>query len=147
MEDGGVGRPSVSATARPPLVLDVTAEGARRSELPELVPDHAFGHEDRHVLATVVHGNGVTEHRRHDHGSARPGLDDVLGALLVLTVDLLHQVVIDERTLCHAPWHRSLLPLPTATTAAHDHLVARFVSAPGPALRLAPRADRVPPTG
>src|SRR3954451_22411464 len=75
-----------SDTPRPPLVLDVTAEGAGRRELAELVPDHRLGDEHRDVLAAVVHRDGVSEHRRDDHRSARPRLDDVLGALVVLRV-------------------------------------------------------------
>src|SRR5436305_14053638 len=82
-----VGRSSLttSGTPRPPFVLHVTTEGARRSELTELVADHALGDEDRHVLATVVDGDGVPKHRRHDHRTSRPRRDDVLGALVVLT--------------------------------------------------------------
>src|SRR3954454_4635868 len=99
-----------SDTTTSPLVLDVSAEGARRRELAELVADHRLGDEHRDVLATVVHGDGVTEHGRDDHRSPRPGLDHVLGALVVLRVHLLHQVVVDERALLQAAWHRSLSP-------------------------------------
>src|SRR5690349_17160173 len=96
---------AVSATARPPVVLDVPAEGARGRELAELVADHRLGHEDRDVLATVVDGDRVTEHVRHDHRAARPRLDDVLGALLVLDVHLLLQVVVHEGTLLQGTRH------------------------------------------
>src|SRR5580698_6227978 len=48
---------------------------AGRRELAELVPDHRLGDEHRHVLAAVVHRDGVAEHGRHDHGPARPGPD------------------------------------------------------------------------
>src|SRR3954462_9374013 len=99
-----------SATTRPPLVLDVTAERAGRRELAELVPDHRLGDEHRDVLAAVVHRKGVTEHCRDDHRSARPRLDDVLRALVVLRVDLLHQMVVDEGALFEAAWHGSLAP-------------------------------------
>src|SRR5438270_9545079 len=130
------------ATACPPLVLDVTAEGARGSELAELVPDHCLRHEHRHVLATVVHGDGVTEHCRHDHRAARPRLDDVLGALVVLSVHLLDQVVVDEGTLLQTPWHLLCLLAPLRGLAAtHDHAVAVLVGAAGAAFGLAPRAD------
>src|SRR5689334_3397316 len=93
---------STSATTGPPLVLDVPAERARRGELAELVTHHALGHEDRDVLAAVVHRDGVAEHGRHDHGPTGPGLDDVLGALVVLDVHLLHEVLVDEGPLLHA---------------------------------------------
>src|ERR1019366_773542 len=63
--------------------------------------------------------------------------------LLVLHVHLLHQVVVHEGTLLKATRHRVLLlPLvPAAATA--DQPVTRLVRPPGPALRLAPRADRM----
>src|SRR5690242_19785083 len=137
-----------SATTRPPLVLDVTAEGPRRRELAELVTDHCLGDEHRHVLAAVVYGNGVAEHRRHDHRATRPGLDHVLGALVVLGVHLLGEVVVHERTLFQTPWHLRLLLAPLVLVAAtHDQAVALLVCAAGTALRHAPRADRVATTG
>src|SRR6185503_16631813 len=88
-----------SDTTRPPVVLDVPAEGAGRGELAELVTDHRLGNEDGHVLAPVVHRNRVAEHGRHDHRATRPGLDDVLGALVVLDVHLLDEVVVHEGAL------------------------------------------------
>src|SRR3712207_9200327 len=102
----------LSAPPRPAVVLDVPAEGAGGRELAELVPDHGLGHEDRDVLATVVHGQGVAEHVRDDRGTTRPGADHVLGALLVLGVHLLEQVVVDERALLQAAWHVCRTPLP-----------------------------------
>src|SRR5689334_11476660 len=128
-----------------PVVLDVAAESPRGRELAELVADHRLGDEHRDVLATVVHGDGVTEHRRNDHRPPRPGLDNSLGALLVLHVHLLHQVVVDEGPLLQATRHgRLLLPLVlAAATAAADQPVTGLVLAAGTAFRLAPRADRV----
>src|SRR6202007_500488 len=93
-------RPWLAATT--PVVADVAAEGPRRRELAELVTDHRLGDEDRHVLAPVVYGNCVAEHRRDDHRAARPRLDDVLGALVVLGVHLFDQVVVDEWALLKA---------------------------------------------
>src|SRR3954468_12784538 len=140
---------NVSDTTGPPLVLDVATERAGRGELAELVTDHGLGHEHRNVLATVVHRDGVTEHRGHDHRAAGPRLDDVLGALVVLSVHLLDQVVVDERALLQAAWHRclSLLAPLRGLAAADDEAVAVLVRASGPAFRLAPRADRVPAAG
>src|ERR1700756_397899 len=93
-----------------PVILDVAAEGPRGCELPELVANHRLGDEHRDVVAPIVDGNGVTEHRRHDHGPAGPGLDNSLGALFILHVHLLHQVVVDEGPLLKATRHRGLLP-------------------------------------
>ena len=47
-------------------VTGVPAEGAGRRELAELVTDHLLGHEDGHVLAAVVDGDGVADHLRED---------------------------------------------------------------------------------
>src|SRR5690606_28790265 len=88
-----------------PVFLDVAAESPRGSELAELVADHRFGDEHRDVLAAVVHSDRVADHLRHDHGTPRPRLDDVLGPLLVLRDHLLHQVIVHEGTLLKTTWH------------------------------------------
>src|SRR5215472_3751245 len=140
-----LGAPWLATTT--PVVAHVAAEGPGRGELAELVADHRLGNEHRDVLAAVVHGDRVAEHRRDDHRAARPRLDDVLGALVVLEVHLLHQVVIHEGTLLKATRHRYvLLPLLLAAPAG-DHLVAGTVRPAGTALGLTPRADRVPAAG
>src|SRR5437868_850280 len=71
---GGRCRVLFSATTRPPIVLHVPTERARRGELAELVPDHRLGDEHRDVLAAVVHSQRVAEHVRDDRGATRPGL-------------------------------------------------------------------------
>src|SRR6478735_5435293 len=101
-----------SAPPRTAVVLHVPTEGARGRELAELVPDHRLGHEDRDVLAAVVHGDRVPEHVGDDRRAPRPGADDGLGALLVLHVHLLEQVVVDEGALLQAAWHLCGTPLP-----------------------------------
>src|SRR5258708_2771543 len=94
-----------SAATAAAVFLDVAAERPRRGELPELVSHHGVGHEDRHVLAAVVHGDRVTDHVGHDHGAPGPRLDDGLGALLILGVHLLLKVVVHEGALLEATWH------------------------------------------
>src|SRR6185437_11143603 len=71
------------------------------------------------------------------------------GVLLVLNVDLLEQMVVDERTLLKAAWHRLLLPvvLLAGAPASDDELVAWLVRLAGTAFGLTPRADRVTATG
>src|SRR5208337_4842447 len=134
------------ATAAP-VVLDVRSESARRRELAELVAHHRLGDEHRDVLPAVMHGDRVPQHGRDDHGTPGPGPNDGLRPLLVLHVHLLHQVVVHEGTLLKATRHRVLLlPLvPAAATA--DQPVTRLVRPPGPALGLAPRADRMASAG
>src|SRR6266536_2112867 len=134
------------ATAAP-VVLDVRSESPRRRELAELVAHHRLGDEHRYVLPAVMHGDRVPQHRRDDHGPPGPGPDDGLRPLLVLRVHLLHQVVVDEGALLKATRHRVLLLPLVLAAATGDEPVAGLVCPPGPALRLAPRADRVAPAG
>src|SRR4051794_271645 len=100
------------------------------------------------MLAAVVDREGVPDEVGDDRRPTRPGLDDLLGVLLVLDVDLLEQMVVDERALLQAAWHRWLLLalVLAGAPASDDELVARLVRLAGPALGLAPRADRVPTT-
>src|SRR5215472_9900324 len=128
-----------------PVVFDMAAEGPRGRELAELVAHHRLRDVNGDVLAAIVHGDGVPEHRGDDHGPPRPGLDYGLGALVILRVHLLHQVVVDEGPLLKATRHeRLLLPLVlAAATAAGDQPVTGLVGPPGAALGLAPRAHRV----
>src|SRR5680860_286795 len=58
---------AASATASLPVVLHVSAVGAGRGELAQLVADHRVGHEHRDVLVSVVYGERVADHGRHDH--------------------------------------------------------------------------------
>src|SRR5580693_3617488 len=128
-----------------PVVLDMAAECPRGRKLAELMPHHRLRDEHGDVLAAVVHRDRVPEHRRDDHGAPGPRLDYGLGALVVLRVHLLHQVVVDEGPLLKATRHeRLLLPLVlAAATAAGDQPVTGLVRPPGAALGLAPRAHRV----
>src|SRR5581483_8112249 len=87
------------------LLAGVVLERARRGELTELVTDHRLGHVHGHVLATVVDGDGVADHVGDDRGAAAPRLDDLLLAPAVEVVDLLQQVVVDERPLLQAARH------------------------------------------
>src|ERR1044071_1584614 len=96
--------PASAATALL-VVLHVAAEGAGGRELAQLVADHGLGHEHGDVLATVVHGDRVAEHGRHDHRATGPGLDDVLGSRFVLDDDLAKQVLVDEGALLETAWH------------------------------------------
>src|SRR5690348_9014119 len=131
----------------PAVILDVAAECAGGGELPELVADHRLGDEHRDVLTAVMHRDRVAQHRRDDHGTARPRLDDVPRPLVVLAVHLLDQVVVHKGALLKATRHYGvLLPLLLAASA-DDQAVAGLVFGAGTAFGLAPRADRVAPAG
>src|SRR5690242_7713801 len=79
------------------LVAAVTLERTGQSELAKLVANHVFVDQDRDVVLAVVHGDGEADHFRHDHRTTRPGLDRLL--VVARGLHLLHQVVVDERTL------------------------------------------------
>src|SRR5205814_1399705 len=96
-----------------------------------------------------MHRDRVAQHRRDDHGTARPRLDDVPRPLVVLAVHLLDQVVVHKGALLKATRHyRVLLPLLLAAPA-DDQAVAGLVFGAGPAFGLAPadRAILAPPPG
>src|SRR5258708_39656962 len=71
--------------------MAVAAEAAGGGELAELVTDHGLGHEHGHVLAPVVHRQGVADKLREDGGAAGPGLDDLLLPPLLWLQDLFPQ--------------------------------------------------------
>src|SRR5206468_5175497 len=68
--------------------------------------------------------------------------DDALLVAGVEVVDLLEQVVVDERPLLQAAGH-PLPPFPAAAPAADDELLRRLVLVAGAALGLTPRRHRV----
>src|SRR6478609_5747872 len=140
---------TASAAAALLVVLHVAAEGAGGREFAQFVADHGLGHEHRDVLATVVDGDRVPEHRGDDHRATRPGLDDVLGTGFVLDDDLAKQVLVDEGALLKATRHLPLLLLALLAGVAttDDVLVAFLVGVAGATLSLAPRSDGVTSTG
>src|SRR5689334_22245330 len=81
------------------LVARVRLERARRSELAELVAHHVFADQHGHVLATVVDSDRETDHLRHHHRTARPGLDGLAVVLRGSHLHLLREVQVDERAL------------------------------------------------
>src|SRR3974377_505188 len=79
-------------------VAAVRFEGARRSELAELVPYHVLGHQHRHVIAAVVDRDRQTDHLGRDHRAAGPGLNRAAVVLCSRDLHLLRERQIDERT-------------------------------------------------
>src|SRR5918996_627957 len=125
-------------------VVPVGPERPRGSELPELVPHHGLGDEHRHVLAAVVHGDGVADHLGDDRRPPRPGADDPLPAALVHLLDLAEEMVVHERSLLHRSGHQLS---PSLASAADDVPVRRLALLPRPAFFLAPRRGGVPAAG
>src|SRR5690606_448893 len=71
------------------FVSHMPAIGAGSSELAEFVADHVFVHENRDMLATVMHGDGQTDHLRQNHRTARPGFHRLAIILFHRHFDLL----------------------------------------------------------
>src|SRR4051812_42218619 len=88
----------------------------------------------------------MPDHVGRDGRAARPRLDHLAVARRVHRVDLLLQVVVDERPLLQAARHR-LPPGTAATTAADDQLVRLLALLAGATLGLAPGRHRVSTTG
>src|SRR5689334_11410959 len=80
-------------------VAGVALERAGRRKLAELVTDHVLADQHGHVLAAVVNGDRETDHFRHNHRAARPGLDRLAVVLGRRGLHLLREVQVDERTL------------------------------------------------
>jgi hypothetical protein len=74
----------------------VTLEGLGRGELAQLVTDHRIVDEHRDMLPTVMDGESVTDEIGENGRTARPGLDDLLGAGVVLA---LSQLVLLEASI------------------------------------------------
>src|SRR6266542_1219732 len=101
----GGGRPSSLQRRAPFGVMAVRPERPCDGELTQLVPHHRLGDEHRHVLAAVVHREGVPDHLGNDRRAPRPGLDDPLVAASVHLYYIRHQRVVDERSLLDRTWH------------------------------------------
>src|SRR5688572_9997737 len=84
----------------------MAAEGAGGGELAQLVADHGLGDVDRHVLAAVVHRDGVPDHLGDDRGATGPGSDDPLLVAAVELVDLVGEMVVDEGALLQGTRHQ-----------------------------------------
>ena len=82
-------------------------EGTSRGKFAELVADHVLGDIHRHMLAAVMHGDGVSDEVGEDGGGAAPGLQDALLSGLVQLLDPFHQHRLHERTLLYASTHKS----------------------------------------
>src|SRR6266568_7782234 len=80
-------------------VRAMAAEMPRGRELAQPVADHVLADEHGHVLAAVVHRDGVPDHLGIDDGCARPGADHLLVARQVHLLDLRAQARADERAL------------------------------------------------
>src|SRR3954453_16448060 len=134
---------SRASAATRSLLSGVEPERAGRRELAELVTDHRLRDVDGHVLAPVVHGDGVAHHLRDDRGAARPRLDDALLVGRVEVVHLLEQVAVHERTLLEAAGHGRLPPGAAGPAATDDELVGVLALRSGAAFGLTPRRHRM----
>src|SRR5687768_15394558 len=123
------------------LLARVAAERSRRGELAELVPDHVLLHEHLEELVPVVHFERVPDELGDDRARAGPGLDGLLGAVLVQLAHLAVELLVDKRAFLCASAHcdslnvdrlRALLEL-AELSAAQDQLLAVLARVPGDA--------------
>src|SRR5262245_53750972 len=87
------------------LATAVPAENPGRRKFTELVPDHVFLHKHLQELVAVVHFKRVTDELRNDRARPSPGLDGLLGAVLVELRNLLEKLLVNERTFFCASAH------------------------------------------
>jgi len=65
------------------LASHVAAESTRRGEFAQSVTDHVLGNIDWDVSASIMDGNGVSNHLGKDHACTTPSPQDLLLAFLV----------------------------------------------------------------
>jgi hypothetical protein len=65
------------------LTRGMPAEGTRWGELAQSMADHVFGNIDRDVPASVMDGNGMSNHLRENDACATPRPQNSLFTLLV----------------------------------------------------------------
>ena len=81
-------------------------EGPGGCEFAQLMSNHILGDINRHVLAPVVHGDGVSDEIRENRGGAAPGLQNALFTGLVHFLNPFEQHGLYERTLLYASTHK-----------------------------------------
>ena len=80
-------------------------ERTGKRELAELVPDHIFRDVYRNMLSTVMNGDGMTDKLRENSRCARPGLKNLLLALLIHGNDSVIQLLFHERSFLQTSAH------------------------------------------
>ena len=73
----------------------MASEGSGRGELTQLVSDHVLRDIDGNEALSVVHGDGLADKIRRDHGRSGPGLDDGLFVALYIGFHLAAELVMD----------------------------------------------------
>ena len=74
-------------------------ESARRCELTQLMANHVLSDIDRHMLASIMDSNGMTDEVRENRGASGPSLDNLFIISFVESRDLLHEAFFNERAL------------------------------------------------
>src|SRR5690606_12309177 len=88
-------------------VARMTLVGPGDGKFAELMPHHVLGDEHRHMLPSVMDGNGQSDHVGQHHGAARPGLDRSTVVRLGCRRHLLCKVRIDKWSFSNGTWHVS----------------------------------------
>src|SRR4051812_25112061 len=80
------------------LLTAVTSKNSRRRKLAELVADHVFLNEHLQELVPVVNLKRVAHKFRDDRAGPGPGLNGLLGLVVVQARDLFVKLLVDVRT-------------------------------------------------
>jgi len=88
----------------------MTLERLCLGKFPELMTDHVFRNENWHVLPTIMDSKRVSNKRRKNRRTARPGFDNPLLTLFVQLIDFVEQLRIRKWTLLERSSHYYSLP-------------------------------------
>src|SRR6267378_4813158 len=75
----------------------VALERTRRRKFSQLVPDHLLGHIHGNEFLSVVHGDGVPDHFRHNRRAPRPRFNHFLFVARVQSFYLDAQMAVHKR--------------------------------------------------
>ena len=86
-------------------------KNARRRKLSQFMPNHILGDEYRDELLAIVNRKRMSYELGHYRRSTGPCADDSLLIYLIQLLDLLPQMLIDERSLLDRSRHLNLQPV------------------------------------
>lgn len=86
----------------------MASEGASRGKFAQFVPHHLIADVDGDVLASVVYGDRVAYHLRHDCRGSRPSFNQLLFAFIVQGFYFAEQAVSNEGTFFKRTTHSSI---------------------------------------
>jgi len=77
----------------------MTAEGAGRGKLTQLMTNHVLGYINRYMPSAVVHCDGMTNHLGEDGAGPAPRADDLFIIPSVHYFNFFQELGLNERAL------------------------------------------------